>query len=318
MKTIFVMGSLNMDVSFDVDNLPKNGETVNSRNLLVNLGGKGANQAVAAAKQNANVVMLGAVGNDQFGEQLLKSLKETGIASELVIKKECGTGVAGILLHNGDNRIIIHGGANSSYEYDDFAQILSKQAKRGDIFVTQLETRNDTVINGLKLAKRLGMLTILNPAPASSDATVALQYSDILIPNETETEILVGIYPHRDNYAELKKRFRQMGADKIIITCGDKGCVLLDEEIKVYNAYKVKAVDTTAAGDTFIGALAAVLAKGRNIGEAIEYATAASAIAVTRKGAQCSIPVEKEVSEFLKRTDSPCENGVTVRTAMAI
>lgn len=300
MKRIFVMGSMNMDIVFEVEGLPKNGETINAKDLLVNPGGKGANQAVAAAKQNVAVTMLGAIGNDQFGEQFLAELKNVGINVQFVTRKDCRTGVAGVLLHKGDNRIMVYGGANSVYSFEDFADILTKNAQKGDIFVTQLETNIDVVCKGLKLAKELGMTTILNPAPASQQIVSALKYCDIVIPNEIEAEVLTGILPCKENYAELRDKFKNLGASCVIITCGDNGSVYLSDDIEFFGAYEVDAVDTTAAGDTYIGVLSASLAKGYSIRDAIKYATAASAIAVTRKGAQRSIPVEKEVQEFLK------------------
>ena len=300
MKRIFVMGSMNMDIVFEVEGLPKNGETINAKDLLVNPGGKGANQAVAAAKQNVAVTMLGAIGNDQFGEQFLAELKNVGINAQFVTRKDCRTGVAGVLLHQGDNRIMVYGGANSVYSFEDFADILTKNAQKGDIFVTQLETNIDVVCKGLKLAKELGMTTILNPAPASQQIVSALKYCDIVIPNEIEAEVLTGILPCKENYAELRDEFKKLGASCVIITCGNNGSVYLSDDIEFFGAYEVDAVDTTAAGDTYIGVLSASLAKGYSIRDAIKYATAASAIAVTRKGAQRSIPVEKEVQEFLK------------------
>ena len=195
---------------------------------------------------------------------------------------------------------MVYGGANSVYSFEDFADILTKNAQKGDIFVTQLETNIDVVCKGLKLAKELGMITILNPAPASQQIVSALKYCDIVIPNEIEAEVLTGILPCKENYAELRDKFKKLGASCVIITCGDNGSVYLSDDIEFFGAYEVDAVDTTAAGDTYIGVLSASLAKGYSIRDAIKYATAASAIAVTRKGAQRSIPVEKEVQEFLK------------------
>lgn len=211
------------------------------------------------------------------------------------------------MLHKGDNRIIIHGGANRAYEFADFSKILIKKARKGDIFIAQLETKLETVVQGLRLAKELGMTTILNPAPAFKEATEALKYCDIVVPNETETQILVDEYPCPENYKSIGNKFKQYGVENLVITCGEKGSVLINDKVTTVDAYNVDVADTTAAGDTYIGAFAARFAKGESLLSALEYATAASALAVTRKGAQRSIPSEAEVLQFLQQ-----------RTALAI
>lgn len=302
MKKIFVMGSLNTDVSFEVDSLPKIGETVYSRSFLVNAGGKGANQAVAAAKQGANTIMLGAVGNDQFGKELFAELVKNGVDADRVIVKDCATGIAGVLLHNGNNRIIVHPGANGMYDFNDFRGVLEREAREGDVFIAQLETRFETVLEGLKLAKKLGMYVILNPAPAFVKAREALKYCDVVVVNETETEILVGEYPGvGSDYRRIGDKFRAYGVNCVVVTCGKDGSVLINGGVKTIAAEDVEVVDTTAAGDAYIGAMAAELAKGKPLSDALEYASAASVLTVTESGAQRSIPRYAEVIDFMKK-----------------
>lgn len=299
MKNIFVLGSLNMDLSISCDRLPVAGETLIGGGFISNSGGKGGNQAVAASKLGGKVTMLGAVGKDVFGCKLIKSLADYGVNTKYVVKKDCSSGVAVIVVEN-DNRIILDSGANYELKLADFEDALRKKARKGDILITQLETPLEVVESGLELAKSLEMVTILNPAPAAELTDKILSNVDYVIPNESEAEMLTKTNYNSNNVDEIIFSLLKLKVNNVIMTLGDKGCAYYDgKQVVRVQAKKVDAVDTTAAGDTFIGAFAAKLAVGESIEKALEFSNAASALTVTRKGAQQAIPTLNEVNDFV-------------------
>lgn len=293
---IFVVGSLNMDLTIGAPRMPQKGETVSGGGFMVTSGGKGANQAVAAGKLGGDVLMVGCVGNT-FGGELLDSLRSAGVDTRFVEER---TGVPGgtavIVVTDGDNRIILDRGANAEVSKEQIDRALDG-AQEGDYLVAQLEIGLDIVAYALRRGKERGLITVLNPAPAAALDDSVFADCDYLIPNQSEAEFYTGIYP-RD--AESAKACAAVLAGKgvkhVLITMGELGsvCVSGGEFIGV-EACTVKAVDTTAAGDTYVGALVTRLAEGAQIGEAMRFASRASAIAVTRRGAQASIPDRKEV-----------------------
>ena len=288
MKNIYVLGSLNMDLCIETPYVPKKGETILGGNFLTNCGGKGANQATAASKLGGKVFMCGAVGCDDFGKTLKTSLLSAGVNVEHV-KTVCETssGIAVIILSEGDNRIILDKGANAYVTKTDVDNFLSS-ASEGDIFLVQLETPIETVGYALERAKGKGLLTVLNPAPANTIIAPYLKWVDIITPNETELEILGG-----------KDNLFKNGIKQIVTTLGSKGYEISSKNSSmVYPCIKVKAVDTTAAGDTLCGGLAVYLSRGESLEKACAYGSKAASIACTKKGAQNSIPTEKEVNEF--------------------
>lgn len=295
MKNIFVLGSLNMDLSIFCDRLPQAGETILGDGFLCNGGGKGANQAVAASKLGGKVKMLGAVGNDVFGLKLVKGLKKYRVDVKNVLKKNTSTGVAVIVVEK-DNRIILDSGANYAVKFEEVEQRLTKQAKEGDYLIVQLEIPFSVVEKTLILAKKLKMVTLLNPAPAARLSENMLSSVDYLIPNETEAELLTGISYNGENIKEICNNLLQKKVKNVIITLGDKGCVYCNgSDYLAVASKKVAAVDTTAAGDTFIGAFAAQLSRGDNVQNALTFANTAASITVTRKGSQQAIPSLAEV-----------------------
>lgn len=282
---IFIVGSLNMDLCIETPYMPKEGETITGSGFMTNGGGKGANQAAAAAKLGGNVAMCGAVGCDLFGETLIKNLSAAG-ADMSHIKKcnDASMGIAVIVITGGNNRIILDKGANALLTEADIDEFL-KTAKEGDIYLTQLENPIDIIGYGLKQAKAKGMFTILNPAPANKDISAYFNYVDLITPNETELEIFGG-----------KDALFDAGIKKIVTTLGSRGYEIADKtSAKIYPCIKVKAVDTTAAGDTLCGGLAVGLSEGMKLEEACAFGSKAASIACTRKGAQQSIPTRKEV-----------------------
>lgn len=274
-----------MDLCIEAPYMPKEGETITGSGFMTNGGGKGANQAAAAAKLGGNVAMCGAVGCDLFGETLIKNLSAAG-ADVSHIKKcnDASTGIAVIVITGGNNRIILDKGANALLTEADIDEFL-KTAKEGDIYLTQLENPIDIIGYGLKQAKAKGMFTILNPAPANKDISAYFNYVDLITPNETELEIFGG-----------KDALFDAGIKKIVTTLGSRGYEIADKtSAKIYPCIKVKAVDTTAAGDTLCGGLAVGLSEGMKLEEACAFGSKAASIACTRKGAQQSIPTRKEV-----------------------
>ena len=307
MTTLVVVGSLNMDFVVTVDHLPAPGQTVLGRNFQMIPGGKGANQACAAARLGANSVavrMVGRVGSDVFADHLKASLSAAGVdVSAVHATRAQSTGVALISVDTaGQNSIVVASGANHALVASETEAMRS--VFRGARFVLfQLESPLDTVEAALKLARAEGARTILDPAPAAPLTPELLANVDILTPNETEASLLLGLPPGRvsmSDAAPLARSLRDRGPKAVLLKLGDQGCFYCDGEIELCSAaFPVVAKDATAAGDTFNAALAVALAEDRGITEALRFANAAAALSVTRMGAQASVPARAEVDELL-------------------
>lgn len=286
-KKIFIVGSINTDFVISTPYIPMRGETLTGSNFFTAKGGKGANQAVAAAKLGGHVIMCGCVGNDVFGVDTLEALEKYGIdTSHIRICDDVSTGTAVIIVENGDNRIILDKGANACLTKDDIDYMLS-EAKAGDIYLTQLENPIEIIGYGLKRAKEKGLYVILNPAPANKEILPYLEYCDLIVPNETETALLGG------------KEFLLTKIDTLLITLGGEGFELTTkEQNKRYPCMKIRPVDTTAAGDTLCGGLVAMLAKNEVLDKAAVFGSKAATLACKKKGAQPSIPTYAEVLHF--------------------
>lgn len=303
MKKALVIGSLNMDMTVKVEELPKLGETIFGNDFYESCGGKGANQAVAVSKLGMKTEMIGMVGKDSQGEKLIQNLNKYGIISDNVIKSDELTGRAIITVdRKGDNNIIVIPGSNFKITKE---HIQDKQdvIASSDVVILQNEIPSETVEFSLLKAKELGKITIFNPAPARKLSEKVFKNTDYLILNETEMEEIFEIEFNDKEYTEkISGKKKEYGIKNIILTLGDKGSILFSEDnsIKKYDVYKVKAVDTTAAGDSFIGAFTMKICETGNSDEAIKYATAVSAIVVTRQGAQDSIPTREEIEKFIE------------------
>jgi ribokinase len=305
---IVVVGSLNMDFVVSVEQLPAPGETVLGRNFQMIPGGKGANQAVAAAKLGASSVavrMVGRVGRDVFADHLKANLSAAGVDVNAVhAAKSAATGVALIAVdRTGQNSIVVASGANHELAAGD-VEAMRPVFQGARLALFQLETPLDTVAAALALAREEGLTTILDPAPARSLPEQVLQQVDILTPNESEALRLLGRPPARVSPAEapeLGAALRQRGTRTVILKLGEQGCYVDSPTLKShFPGFKVEVRDTTAAGDTFNAALAIALAEGAALEHALRFANAAAAISVTRPGAQTSAPMRREVDDFLQ------------------
>lgn len=293
---IFVIGSLNMDLVIKAPYLPANGETLSGEGFMTNPGGKGANQAAACAKLGGNVSMVGAVG-DAFGDELKQTLNGYGVNTCHVTKLGgVSSGIAVIVVVDGDNRIILDSGANGLVNKKIVDDALSC-ASAGDYLVCQLEIPLEIVNYAITEGKKRGMVTVLNPAPYKDLSAETLASCDYFIPNQSEAQNYTGIYPDSEESAQLcAQKLREKGVKNVVITMGTLGSVYYGEtgHFKA-NSFKVDAIDTTAAGDTFVGALVTRLSEGADIKTAMTFASKASSITVTRRGAQQSIPTRDEV-----------------------
>ncbi|EJM15513.1 ribokinase [Pseudomonas sp. GM21] len=295
---VVVIGSLNMDLVTRAPRLPRGGETLIGESFATVSGGKGANQAVAAARLGADVSMIGCVGSDAYGAQLRGALLAEQIDCQAVSTVDDSSGVALIVVDdNSQNAIVIVAGANGALTpqvIDRFDAVL----QTADVIICQLEVPDATVGHALKRGRELGKTVILNPAPASrplpADWFAAIDY---LIPNESEASVLTGLPVDSLESAETAAtRLIAMGASKVIITLGAGGSLFADgTRLEHFPAPKVNAVDTTAAGDTFVGGFAAALAAGSSEAEAIRFGQVAAALSVTQAGAQPSIPTLSDV-----------------------
>ncbi len=300
MKKICVIGSLNMDLVVNVDNMPKKGQTLIGSDFKEVPGGKGANQAVAMARLGGDVTMIGKVGTDSFGQTLIDALKNDNVNTTYVHKEDGPTGVAMITVDkNAENSIVVAAGANFKVKENDIDKNIDA-IKNSDIVVVQLETPLETIKYALKSAKELGKYTILNPAPAVKLEDSIIANVDLLTPNETELEILSGVSINcEDDILKAAQTMIEKGVKELIVTLGSKGSLYINKEISMFKkSYKVDAVDTTAAGDSYTGALSVAFSKGENIEVAMDFASRVGALCVTKEGAQSSLPTLEEVEIF--------------------
>jgi len=293
---ITVIGSANADLVIHSDKMPELGETLNGSHFQINAGGKGLNQAVAIAKLGGNVSFLGAVGNDANGQMLTDTLHANGVSFKGITIETIPTGIAMITVVNGNNFIILDAGANYALTPEIIEQH-SGIIAQSDFCVLQLEIPLESVLKVCEIASQNNTLIILNPAPFQPLPDILLSQIDYLIPNEHEAQDLTGINPNtEENCKEAIRMLQQKGIPNIIITLGERGCVYNRGDEIIFNpAIPTNAIDTTSAGDCFIGALVAKISQNETLEHAVSYATKASAIAVSREGASKSIPYANEL-----------------------
>ncbi len=304
-RRIFVVGSANMDLVLRVPRFPLAGETLTGSDLQLVPGGKGANQACAAARLGGEVYFVGCTGDDTFGSQLLLSLRDAGVKVERMRTSPRATGCASIYVQpNGQNSIVISPGANADLQSGQVREALH-DLRRDDIVLLQLEIPFETVQLTLEIGKAAGATTILDPAPASPLGRDTLQLVDIVTPNETEAAILFGLEKDAQGQDDrepgrLGCKALALGARSVIFKLGEAGCAIVSRELAAkLDAYPVKATDTTAAGDVFNGALAVALSESRSLIAAAQFANAAAALSVTRSGAQTSVPARADTDKFI-------------------
>jgi ribokinase len=298
---IIVVGSINMDIVNRVKRYPEAGETIHGLGTEYSPGGKGANQAVAASLAGGAVQMIGAVGSDPFGAELTASLQRFGVDTSRVMTKGGTSGLAFITVTDeGENSIILSAGANGQVTVDDLDRLF--EAGEGDFILLQNEIPWASTRQAMRMASARGATVILNPAPAIAEVSQVLSLADVVVLNETEAEEISGVAVTEEAAAgQAADRLIAGGAKAVLLTLGEHGSLYVDaqgERVRT-PAFKVKAVDTTAAGDTFIGAFAASGGAGLPLAERLRFAAAAAALAVTRQGAQASIPQRAEIEAFL-------------------
>ncbi|MCK9574345.1 MAG: ribokinase [Clostridia bacterium] len=298
MAKIFVLGSLNMDLVINAERFPNKGETIKGTDFFINEGGKGLNQAVACAKMGAETYMIGTVGCDEYGKKLIKALKTYGVKTKYIQKiKHKNSGIALITVCDGENKIIVNSGANALINFAKVEKILNTKTLPGDILILQQEIPLDIVEKAIAIASKKYVKVILNPAPAAKIKKDLYKKVDLIIPNETETEILTEICPDDEVSIKLAiQSLHKLGVKNVAITLGSKGAVIsAGKEIEFIPAKIVKVVDTTGAGDTFVGVVAVMLQEGKSLSKSANFANTASALKITRKGAAKAIPTYTEV-----------------------
>ncbi|MGQ9488786.1 MAG: ribokinase [Armatimonadota bacterium] len=301
MARVVVVGSANMDMVVRAPRIPRPGETVVGSQFVMVPGGKGANQAVAAARLGAHVTFVARVGNDLFGDHNLDGYQQEGIDCQFIVRdEEAPSGIALIAVDaQGQNAIVVAPGANMRLTPED-VQRAEEAIAQADVVLAQLEVPIPTVVRTAELAHRYGKQMILNPAPAPSHPLPEelLRHVDILTPNETEAQGICKA-PDYSSPEAMGQALRALGVPVVIITLGGEGALVQDESgPRRLPAYPAQAIDTTAAGDAFAGALAVALAEGKGVEQAVQFAQRAAAISVTRLGAQPSLPYRAEVETF--------------------
>ncbi|MFC1466169.1 MAG: ribokinase [Candidatus Brachytrichaceae bacterium NZ_4S206] len=301
---ITVVGSLNMDLIIRVPRFPMPGEAIHGEDLQTACGGKGANQAYAVARMGHTACMIGCVGTDAFGEAMLGNLRAVGVDTRAVIQRAgSASGTAMILVHDttGQNEIVVASGANRTLTAADVRAVTDRLAQ-SDAVIAQLETSLPATEAAMAIARQAGRLSVLNPAPFAPLDDALLQLCDYLIPNENEASRLADVEVRDlESAAAAAQALRARGARNVLVTLGAGGVWVEAEAWRGHvPAFPVAAVDTVAAGDTFIGAFVTRLVEGAAVYEAVQFGCAAAAIAVTRPGAQPSIPSREEVESFLR------------------
>ncbi len=299
MNPILVIGSLNADLVIRIPRFPQAGETLQGSDLLTFPGGKGANQAVAAARLGERVTLLGHVGQDSLGDFLLAQIEANSVETSHIRRDLTATGTAIILVEeNGQNRIVLSPGANANVSVDEIESVSFPDF---DLLLLQLEIPLETVLRAAQRAHQNGVRVLLNPAPARPLPDDLLANVDFLIPNESELSLLTGL-PVTDlaSADAAARQLLQRGVPMVIVTLGEKGALIVEpQRARHIPAFVVKAIDTTAAGDAFIGGLASALQRDLSLDDAVRFANACGALATTRLGAQPSLPRREEVEAFL-------------------
>lgn len=303
MARIVVVGSINTDLVVRATRFPQPGETIRGHSFHTFAGGKGANQAAAAARLGGDVAMIGAVGDDSFSPERLADLRDAGVrVSTVMTREQTPGGVALIQVDDsGQNQIVIVAGANGTVSPEDVERLLPDLAGAGDIVCAQLELPFETVQRSLELAREQGMRTVVNTAPIIDRASELLTLIDVLVVNEIEAGQLLGVGTVSvGDAADAAGNLMDLGPDLVFITLGASGAVIRNErECTAIHAPSVDVVDTTGAGDTSVGAFVAALSEGRSTAEAAEFAVHAGSFAVQRPGAQPSQPTRRELDEFI-------------------
>ncbi|MCL2665315.1 MAG: ribokinase [Defluviitaleaceae bacterium] len=303
MGKIIVLGGINQDLIITAPRLPRIGETVMGNGFCTANGGKAANQAVAAARLGGDVILIGAVGGDAAGSKMINNFSNEGIDTSFTkIINGMPTGTAVITVCGGDNSIVMDAGANSALMPEHIGQ--SEEAfLKAEALVVQMEIPQETVEYSIKLAKKHGLAVMLDPAPASEINKKIFEMVDVVKPNETESEFYTGIKTStKEEAAKAVAFFKGLGVETAIVTLGEKGSVyndFLSGEIFYQDAFEINSIiDTTAAGDCFMGAVAVMLSEKKKMAQAIKFASCAAALAVTKMGAQPSLPTRGEVEKI--------------------
>ncbi|MGM9790436.1 MAG: ribokinase [Candidatus Cryptobacteroides sp.] len=294
-KKIVVVGSSNTDMTIKADRLPAPGETILGGGFQMGPGGKGANQAVAAARLGGNVTFICKVGRDLFGDNAIRGYEADGIDTTHVLRSDKPSGVALILVDGaGENVISVAPGANGDLTPDDIESVRDV-IESADYVILQLEIPMESTLAAARIAYNAGACVILNPAPATTLPEELFRYVSIITPNQTEMSLLTGI---EDDVPAMVAKLSSMGVETVVMTRGSKGCALYGKgTTELIPALKVDAIDATAAGDTFCGALCVGLGEGLSLKDAALFATRASSITVQRMGAQSSIPYRNELTD---------------------
>lgn len=283
---VVVLGSINMDLVLKTERNPYPGETINSDSFEIHPGGKGNNQAVALGKLGASVLMLGCVGRDDYGRKLVRNLRSNGVNADYIQEVDDSTGIAFINVFNGQNTIILYKGANSCCTVDAMRPYVDI-IKGAKILLTQLEIPYETVKWALKIAHDNGVMTVLNPAPARILDDDIWPYVDVLVPNEIECKGILGLNGDDVTYEAIIRELMGRAVKNVVITLGAEGCIYNSgDTIMRQKAMATRVVDTTGAGDAFIGGLVFALSKGKSIDEAVLMGTRVAGIKIGFMGAQ--------------------------------
>lgn len=311
-RSVLVVGSANMDMVVSTGRFPRPGETVLASDFGMYPGGKGANQAVSCAKLGGDVTFLAKMGRDMFRDRLSESLESEGVdISNVLLDEEAPTGIALITVDGtGQNEIVVVSGSNMELTAGEISA-QEELFDRARVVVLQLEIPLETVVRAAQLAQERGADVILNPAPATELPDTLLRAVDFITPNESETELLTGRTVSDDDSAvEAARDLISRGVANVILTLGDRGVLhVTSDAARAYPAFRVDAVDTTAAGDAFNGALAYALSRGSNLNAALPFANAVAACCVTRMGAQTSMPSLSDVERFRQEQPEPAMQG---------
>ncbi len=295
--SILVVGSFVTDLVATTDRAPEAGESVRGNSFNIYQGGKGINQAVAAKRMGADVIMAGCLGNDSFGDDFIKTIEAEGMSTEYIKRSDSATGCSLIVLDkNGQNRICMTPGANLDYATEDLYGIESL-IEDADVVVTQCEMIPEIVDELAALCSKHNKKFILNPAPARALSDEVISATYVISPNETELGVIIGrTLVSDEDYISGARELLDRGADNVVVTLGSRGSLLVNKDVvEIVPAKKVKAVDTVGAGDSFTGSLAAFIAEGKDVLSAMKLSTAVAGLQVTRRGAIPSMPYRKEI-----------------------